>query len=107
MIWVLLAGLALLLWWVWDIRRALGLRLRPTLRNAPGETIPTDRGATRSFPGAIPPCRYVVVRWPDGHHFYGGCIGAMARRTYEHLHPKPGEEIEFWELGNRRGHKAG
>ena len=87
---------------VWDIRRALGLRNRPTFQPAARET--SNR---RDFRGAVPPNRYCVVRWPDGHHFYNGCVGSQARQLYEHTHPQPGEEVEFWELGDRRGHKAG
>jgi hypothetical protein len=49
----------------------------------------------------------VVVRWPSGQKHYGGCIGADARQVYEHTHPKPGESVEFWELGARRGVKEG
>lgn len=96
-------ALALLLWLVWDLRRALGLRARPSLPGRPA--LPTtDRAA---FPGAVPPNRYVVVHWPMGDLRYAGCVGAEARRVWEHTHPAPGEEVEFWELGNRRGHKAG
>lgn len=90
------------LWLLWDIRRTLGLRGRPALPGRPVAT--TDRGR---FPGALPPNRFVVVRWPDGHQFYQGTQGAQARQVYEHLHPRPGEDVEFWELGARRGHKAG
>lgn len=92
-----------LLWMVWDIRRVLRVRALPPLlpRSAP-------KAATREgFPGAVPPARFVVVRWPDGHHFYSGCEGAVARKAYEHLHPGVGEEVEFWELAERRGHKVG
>lgn len=106
MTYVLLGLQALVLVVLWDVRRALGVRVRLPRWNAPAVSDPQDNGASRRFPGAIPPSRYVVVRWPDGHHFYSGCVGALARTVYEHLHPAPGEEVEFWELGDRRGHKA-
>lgn len=100
---LLLVVQAVILWVLWDIRRVLRLRALPPLM---AKSIPA--ATTREgFPGAVPPARYTVVRWPDGHHFYDGCQGAEARRIYEHTHPKPGEEVEFWELGERRGHKVG
>ena len=103
MTWVLLGLLLLEGWVLWDIRRVLRLRaLPPVLPPAPAAV--ADRPG---YPGAVPPDRYVVVRWPDGHRFYRGCVGATARKTYEHLHPAPGEEVEFWELSSRRGHKVG
>ena len=101
MIWVILTQVGIL-WLIWDVRRALGLRARPSLPGRPKATVHRP-----DYPGAVPPARYAVVRWPDGHHFYQGCIGAEARKVFEHLHPKPGEEVEFWELGDRRGHKPG
>lgn len=98
--WVLLGLLVLVLWWLWDIRRVLGVRrlLYPL----------TSRPVSRSregFRGAVAPARYVVVRWPSGQYVYNGCQGAEARTIYEHAHPAPGEEVEFWELGDCRGHK--
>jgi hypothetical protein len=93
---------ALVLWLLWDIRRALRLRARPFVRtNAKAEA------RRAAFAGAVPPERYVVVRWPQGLKHYGGCLGAEARKTYEHQHPKPGESVEFWELGDCRGVKEG
>lgn len=103
MTWLLLALLLVLVWEMWEVRRALGLRGRPGVPTlAPRPT--THRP---DFQGAVPPNRYAVVRWPDGHHFYRGCVGALARQMYERTHPGPGEEVELWELGDRRGHKAG
>lgn len=81
LIWVVLVGVALVLWLLLDIRRALGLRIRPSLPGSPKAT--TYR---TGFPGAVPPNRFVVVRWPDGVHVYQGCIGADARKVYEHTH---------------------
>lgn len=103
MIWVILTLQAGILWLLWDIRRVLRLRAIPPIM---AKTVPAAR-SREGFPGAVPPARFAVVRWPDGHHFYRGCVGAEARRIYEHTHPAPGEEVEFWELGDRRGHKAG
>lgn len=102
MTWVLVGLQVLACWWIWDVRRAMGLRARPTLPHRSVET-----KARPDFKGAIPPNRYVVVQWPSGNHVYRGCIGAEARKIYEHTHPAVGEEVEFWELGNRRGHKVG
>lgn len=59
------------------------------------------------YPGAVPPNRFVVVRWPGEVYHYQGCQGAQARQIYEHNHPKPGESVEFWELGTQRGRKVG
>ena len=102
MIVVVLLLQAMTLWLLWEIRRALGVRGRPRLR-------PLQRPSREwpDFKGAIPPNRYVVVRWPQGRLEYQGCIGAKARETYEHTHPAAGEEVEFWELGDRRGQKVG
>jgi hypothetical protein len=93
---------AVILWLLWDIRRALRLRPRPRFArsNAKAET------RRAQFPGAVPPERFVVVRWPQGLKHYGGCDGASARKVYEHQHPSPGEEVEFWELGDCRGRKG-
>lgn len=102
MTWVFGLGLLLALWLLFDIRRALGLRARPSL---PGRPKPTT--AREGYPGAVPPNRFVVVRWPEGRLVYQGCLGARAREAYEHAHPAAGEEVEFWELGTRRGHKVG
>ena len=100
----LLVALALgQLWLLWDVRRALRLRLRPSVtRTSAKAAAIRDR-----FPGAVPPERFVVMRWPQGLKHYGGCEGARARTTYEHQHPAPGETVEFWELDNRRGVKEG
>lgn len=102
MIAVVLALQLALLWLLWDVRRVLRLRAVPSLP----KPLPAP-GVREGFAGAIPPARYTVVRWPDGHHFYDGCQGAQARKVYEHTHPGAGEEVEFWELGDRRGHKVG
>ena len=100
---VLLLGLLVVLWWTWDIRRALGLRARVR-----GVHTSTKQAIARAeFRGAIPPERFVVVRWPQGLKHYGGCYGAAARQVYEHQNPLPGESVEFWELGDRRGEKVG
>lgn len=100
MIWILAVPLAVALWWLWEIRKTLGLRARPIVR------LPSTPKLRRpDFRGAIPPNRFVVVRWPDGLLFYQGAYGAEARKMYEHTHPGPGEEVEFWELGECRGHK--
>lgn len=102
MIWLVLVGQMVTLWLLWGIRRSLGVRSRVRL---PGRSVsPEVRDA---FPGAVPPNRYVVVRWPMGRLEYQGCIGAHARQKYEDTHPAAGEEVEFWELGDRRGYKAG
>jgi hypothetical protein len=100
MTWAILAGLVLALYWLWEIRRTLGVRtpsrlvrrLTPSLRRA-------------DFRGAIPPARYCVVRWPDGLLLYNGCYGAQAREAFDRNNPQAGEEIELWELGNCRGVK--
>ena len=103
MIWAVLLALQVgILVCCWDTRRVLRLRAVPGLPRL------VPKASTRAgFAGAVPPARYVVVRWPDGHHFYHGCQGAEARKVYEHTHPAAGEEVEFWELGDRRGHKVG
>ncbi len=108
MIGVVLLGLAALLWKVCRFQRYVEQRiLVETATKAAGlgepEGVPTRPG----FVGAVPPSRYVVVRWPDGHHFYSGCSGAAARKMYEHTPPAKGETVEFWELGSRRGYKVG
>jgi hypothetical protein len=95
--------LVVVLWLLWDIRRTLGLRARPGLPGLPAR--PTTHRP--DFRGAVPPSRFVVIRWPRGLIHYNGCVGALARKEYEHQHPAPGEEVEFWELGDRRGHKEG
>ena len=91
------------LWLLYEIRTALGVRGRPALL----PTRPKATSARADFQGAIPPERYVVMRWPLGVKHYGGCNGAAARREFEGQHPRAGEEVEFWELGDRRGHKVG
>lgn len=103
MTWLILLLLVGIAWELWEVRRALGLRARPALPRR--HSLPTARRP--DYRGAVPPARFAVVRWPDGHHFYLGCEGAAARRMYEHTHPAVGEEVEFWELGDRRGHKEG
>ena len=103
MIWVVLGLQVLVCWWLYDIRRALGLRARPRLL-APTPAPAKDRTA---FPGAVPPNRYVVVRWPQQRLEYAGCAGGRAREVFEAAHPAPGEDVEFWELGSRRGIKEG
>lgn len=103
MIWAVLLLQCVLIWFLVDIRRALRLRALPS----PRPKAVTAGGAREGFPGAVPPSRFVVVRWPDGHHFYSGCDGAKGRKMFEHTNPAPGEEVEFWELGDRRGHKVG
>ena len=102
MTWALAAMLALALWWLFDIRRALRLRAVPRIGR-------TQKPTSQSlFGGAVPPNRFVVVKWPTGQLAYQGCIGARAREVYEHTHPgAPGESVEFWELGSRRGIKEG
>ena len=102
MIWVLLGLHLVCLWLLWEIRRSLGVRGRPRLLARQTPTV-----ARPDFPGAIPPNRYVVVRWPQGRLEYQGCVGSLARQVYEQATPNAGEEVEFWELGNQRGHKAG
>lgn len=97
MTWLLVLPLALALWWLWDIRRVL--RVRHLTPVAP------RRGTRANFAGALPPNRYVVVRWPKGTLEYAGCQGATARQVYEHAHPRHGEEVELWEQGTCRGHK--
>ena len=104
MTWVVVLLLVPVLWMLWDIRRALGLLGHPGHTFFPKPQPPASHRP--EFRGAIPPNRYVVVRWPQGWLEYQGCVGAQARTTYEHTHPAPGEEIEFWELGDRRGHKG-
>ena len=99
----LLLGLLVVLWLLWDVRRALRLRWRPRV----ARTSQSQARAQVEFRGAVPPERYVVMRWPGGIKHYGGCLGADARKTYEHQHPKPGESVEFWELDARRGVKEG
>jgi hypothetical protein len=101
MTWLLLVPLAVALWWLWDIRRALRLGALPARRSSTA----LERTRRPDFPGAVPPNRYVVVRWPMERLEYAGCIGAKAREVYEHSHPGSGEEVEFWELGVCRGHK--
>jgi hypothetical protein len=105
MIWVVLLVQVAVVYLLWDIRRALGVRGHPVpMVFQPAQKPSPDRPG---FAGAIPPNRYVVVRWPQGRLEYQGASGASARMAYEHTPPAVGEEVEFWELGNRRGHKAG
>jgi hypothetical protein len=92
--------LALALYWLWEIRRALGFRTRPRFVRRL-----TPSYSRADFRGAIPPNRFVVIRWPDGLHLYGGCLGAKAREAYDAHHPAIGEEIELWELDACRGSK--
>jgi len=96
--WVLLGLLLGALVLLWDLRR------RQPRTHVPRAGSKAER-KRRDFPGAVPPNRYVVVRWPQGRLEYQGCIGAHARRVWEHTHPAQGEEIEFWEMGDCRGHK--
>lgn len=98
-----LVALAVLIWLVWDIRRALRLRTLPPLPSF-SRTPVTSQSA---FTGALPPERYVVIRWPQGQKHYGGADGAAARKVYEYAHPLPGETVEFWENSDRRGEKVG
>ena len=93
---LVLALLVLLVWRTWPPRQTP----RPRVPTPPGETATVD-----GFRGAVPPNRFVVVRWPQGRLEYQGCIGGRAREVYEHTHPAKGEVVEFWELGTRRGHK--
>jgi hypothetical protein len=99
--WVTVGLLVLGLYWLWEIRRTLGLRAKvrilPALRK--------QRLRRADFRGAIPPARYCVVRWPDGLHLYNGCYGAQAREAFDRNNPASGEEIELWELGDCRGVK--
>lgn len=99
MTYVLLVLLVLALRWIWEIRKAVQ---RPSPSPVPGPV--TD--APAGFTGAVPPERYVVMRWPSGQKHYGGCIGAQAREVFEHNHPGTGEAVELWELGTCRGRKA-
>ena len=108
MIGVVCLGLAAVLYYLCRFRREVRDRILVGIASkeaglAEPEGVPTRPG----FPGAVPPARYCVVRWPDGHHFYNGCGGAEARRMYEHTPPAKGEVVEFWELGSRRGYKVG
>jgi hypothetical protein len=99
--WAILACLVLALYWLWEIRRVLGVRSRTRLvRRLTPQSLRRD-----GFKGAIPPARFVVVRWPDGLYFYNGCYGAQAREAYDRNNPQAGEEIELWELGNCRSVK--
>ncbi len=108
MIGVVLLAQAYLIWVVCRSRRELQERVLVwEAGKAAGLAEPTGAPARPGFPGAVPPSRYVVVRWPDGHHFYSGCSGAEGRRMYEHTPPGKGETVEFWELGSRRGYKVG
>lgn len=103
--WLPLVDVTLLVpiaWWLWEIRRALGLRARPRSRFAKKAT-PSLRRA--DFKGAVPPNRFVVIRWPDALFLYQGTGGAAAREAYARNHPSIGEEIEFWENTECRGHK--
>jgi hypothetical protein len=83
----------------WQWRRPF-LRTTRGPTSAPAETV-------RAWVGSQPPNRYTVVRWPSGQRHYEGCVAKLARETFEHNHPARGEEVELWELGNRRGHKQG
>jgi hypothetical protein len=105
MIWVVLLVQVALGYLLWDIRKALGVRGHPVpLFLQPAQKHPQHRP---SFRGAVPPNRYVVVRWPEGRLVYQGCVGAKAREVYEYTPPGPGEHVEFWELDERRGVKEG
>ena len=103
MSWVLLVGLALALCWLWDIRRVLGLRARPSLPVSD----PKPALVRADFQGAMRPNRFIVVRWPDGSLYYQGSLGAAARDVYTNNHPRPGESLELWEHGHRRAIKEG
>lgn len=61
--------------------------------------------APEGYPGAVAPNRFVVVIWPSGRNAYAGCVGALARKTYEHAHPNTGEAVEIWDQAVCRGHK--
>jgi hypothetical protein len=99
--WVTVGLLVLGLYWLWEIRRTLGVRARTRLVRRLTPTSLRREG----FKGAIPPARYCVVRWPDGLHLYNGCYGAQAREAFDRNNPEAGEEIELWELDNCRGVK--
>lgn len=101
MTWALLGLLLIALWWLWEIRRTLGIRKRPRLVRTSG----ARRAFREGFKGAVAPNRFVVVRWPDGLLFYEGARGALARECYDRNHPSAGEEFELWENGDCRGHK--
>lgn len=85
---------------LWQIRRAVGLRVKPRI-----PLVQKTSYRRADFRGALPPNRFAVVRWPDGLHLYQGCVGAKAREVYDQHHPAQGEEIELWELGDCRGSK--
>jgi hypothetical protein len=100
-LWVLLVLGLVQVWWLWEVRKSLGLRARPRLIR----TTARLRGYRADFHGAVPPARYCVVRWPDGQLLYNGCVGALAREAYERVWPEAGQEVELWELEHCRGHK--
>lgn len=102
---VLIAGLY---WWVWDFRREVRTRvLVEAATRAAGLGEPDTAPVRSGFAGAVPPARYVVVRWPGELKFYNGCDGSAAKKMYENTAPGKGETVEFWELGSRRGYKVG
>lgn len=104
MTWWAAFPLALILWWLWEIRRALHLRLLPTPIHVEGPSEATVR-PPEAFQGAVAPNRYVVIRWPTGLTHYGGAHPTHAKQVYEHQHPIPGEAVELWEQGTCRAHK--
>ena len=104
MTWLLVLPLGLALWWLWDIRRLLNLRLIPRKQVVIGPADATIR-ASETYRGAVAPARYEVVRWPSGTVHYNGSHPTQAKQVYEHQHPIPGEAVELWEQGTCRGHK--
>lgn len=108
MIWVVLVGQAATLWLLWRFRRYVERRVLVWEAARSAGISESDAATPRpGYPGAVPPNRFVVVRWPGELYFYQGADGSAAKKMYEHTHPGKGQEVEFWELGSRRGHKVG
>jgi hypothetical protein len=65
-----------------------------------------------TLPAPVParprtPEPFTVVREPGSVTLYHGPRGAAARQVYEQAQPAPGESIELWARGERRGHRVG
>jgi hypothetical protein len=102
--WELVAVAVAGLWAAWEFRRLR--RVLEGVRRVPVPLTGSAPLAPTGFRGAVPPNRFVVVKWPGEIYLYQGCLGAMARNAYVNNHPIAGERIELWENGDCRGSKG-
>ena len=102
--WAVLVLVLLVLWRVRKIERVLART--PVKALSLRASAPPSPAQPETWRGAEAPNRYVVVRWPSGQKPYEGCVARLARETFEHSHPLPGESVELWETTHRRGRKV-